>query len=43
VSTNSFGSRSSLKVGDRTFTIHKLSAVATKGRDVSRLPFSHWF
>ncbi|MFI5280640.1 MAG: aconitate hydratase AcnA [Gemmatimonadales bacterium] len=40
MSTNSFGSRSSLKVGDRTYTIHKLAAAATKGRDVSRLPFS---
>jgi aconitate hydratase len=40
MSTNSFGSRSSLKVGESTYTIHRLAAVATKGRDVSRLPFS---
>jgi aconitate hydratase len=40
VSTNSFGSRSSLKVGDRTWTIHRLSAVAAKGQGASRLPFS---
>ncbi len=40
MSPNSFGSRSSLKVGDRTYTIHKLAAAATKGRDIARLPFS---
>ncbi len=40
MSTNSFGSRSSLKVGERTYTIHKLAAAAGPGRDISRLPFS---
>ncbi|MFI5207656.1 MAG: aconitate hydratase AcnA [Gemmatimonadales bacterium] len=40
MTSNSFGSRSSLKVGERTYTIHKLAPAAGKGRDVSRLPFS---
>ncbi len=38
--TNSFGSRSSLKVGDKTFTIYKLSAVEKAHPTAARLPFS---
>ena len=36
---NSFGSKTELKVGDRTYTIHKLSAVSSLG-DLERLPYS---
>jgi aconitate hydratase len=37
---NSFGSQSTLKVGDRSFTIHRLDAVYKKFPDAARLPFS---
>jgi len=37
---NSFGARSELKVGDRTYEIFRLDALAKKGHDVQRLPFS---
>ncbi|HEV3203692.1 MAG TPA: aconitate hydratase AcnA [Gemmataceae bacterium] len=37
---NSFGSEAILKVGDREYTIYRLSAVEKKIADASRLPFS---
>ncbi|MBW8773217.1 MAG: aconitate hydratase, partial [Gemmatimonadetes bacterium] len=37
---NSFGSRSSLRVGTREFVIYRLDAVAQAGYDIARLPFS---
>ncbi|HEY8923889.1 MAG TPA: aconitate hydratase AcnA, partial [Polyangia bacterium] len=37
---NSFGSRSSLRVGTREYTIYRLDAVAQAGYDIARLPFS---
>ena len=37
MSTNSFGSKSTLTVGDREYTIHRLDAVDT---DLARLPYS---
>ena len=37
---NSFGSQSSLKVGDKTFTIYKLSSVEKAHPAAARLPFS---
>jgi aconitate hydratase len=37
---NSFGAKSSLKVGDKTLTIYKLSAVEAKHASAKRLPFS---
>ena len=40
MTTNSFGTRGTLKVGDRAFTIHRLAPLATAGFDVARLPFS---
>src|SRR5277367_2216395 len=39
-SVNSFGSRSTLKSGDRTYEIYRLSALEKKGVTLSRLPFS---
>jgi aconitate hydratase len=38
--TNTFGARSSLKVGPRTFEIFRLDAMARAGFDVHRLPYS---
>ena len=38
--TNSFGSKSPLKVGDKNFTIYKLSAVEKAHPAAARLPFS---
>ncbi len=38
--TNSFGSRTTLAVGGKRFTIHKLEALEKKGLPVSRLPYS---
>jgi len=38
--TNTFGARSSLKVGNRTFEIFRLEALAKHGFDVERLPYS---
>jgi aconitate hydratase A / 2-methylisocitrate dehydratase len=38
--TNTFGARSSLKVGGRTFEIFRLDALAKTGIDVQRLPYS---
>ncbi len=40
MSTNSFGSKATLAVGDRRYTIHRLDALAKAGLDPSRLPFS---
>jgi len=40
MTTNSFGSRASLTVGDRTYVMHRLDAVAKAGHDIARLPFS---
>jgi aconitate hydratase len=37
---NSFGSRSSLKVGDRSFAFHSFAALERAGHRVRRLPFS---
>jgi aconitate hydratase len=37
---NSFGSRSTLKAGDRTFSFHSFAALERAGHRVSRLPFS---
>ncbi|MGH9585952.1 MAG: aconitate hydratase AcnA [Acidobacteriaceae bacterium] len=39
-SVNSFGTQSQLKSGDRTYEIHRLSALEKKGVKLSRLPFS---
>ena len=38
--TNSFGARSTLKVGPRAFEIYSLAALARAGMDVQRLPYS---
>ena len=38
--TNTFGARSTLKVGGRTFEIFRLNALARAGVDVHRLPYS---
>jgi aconitate hydratase len=38
--TNTFGSRSTLKVGARSFEIFRLDALAGAGRDIHRLPYS---
>jgi aconitate hydratase len=37
---NSFGSLATLKVGDQTYTIHRLAAVEAKFPNAKRLPFS---
>src|SRR5205085_9366477 len=37
---NSFGSQSTLKVGDRSYTIHRLDAVYKSLPDTARLPYS---
>jgi aconitate hydratase len=37
---NSFGSRSTLKVGDRSFAFHSFAALEKAGHRVSRLPYS---
>lgn len=37
---DSFGSRSELKTGDKTYEIFKLSALEKKGGSISRLPYS---
>jgi aconitate hydratase len=37
---NSFGSRSTLEVGDRSFAFHSFAALERAGHRVSRLPFS---
>src|SRR5687768_13380959 len=37
---NSFGCRSSLRVGNRSFAFQSLRALERAGHDVSRLPFS---
>ncbi|HWO90047.1 MAG TPA: aconitate hydratase AcnA [Gemmatimonadales bacterium] len=39
-STDSFGSRGVLTVGDRSYTIYRLDALARAGFEVARLPFS---
>ena len=38
--TNTFGARSTLKVGNRTLEIFRLDALAKAGFDVQRLPYS---
>ncbi len=38
--TNTFGARSTLKVGSRAFEIFRLDALSKAGIDVSRLPYS---
>src|SRR5688572_8956213 len=38
--TDSFGSRSALRVGNREYEIFRLSALQKEGLDVSRLPYS---
>ena len=40
MSTNSFGSKGSLRVGDRTYTIWRLAALERAGLDLARLPYS---
>ena len=40
IMTNTFGARSTLKVGGRTFEIFRLDALARAGVDVHRLPYS---
>src|SRR3954447_24879337 len=40
VSQDSFGARSALEVGDRTYEIFRLGAVEGEGRDVDSLPYS---
>jgi len=40
MSTNSFGSKASLQVGDRTYTIFRLKALEAAGVDLARLPYS---
>jgi aconitate hydratase len=40
MSTNSFGSRSELQAGDRTYEIFRLGALEQKGIPLGRLPFS---
>src|SRR6185503_12132739 len=37
---NSFGSRSTLEVGKRTYEIHRLSALSKAGLTTDKLPFS---
>jgi len=37
---NSFSSKAVLKSGDRSHTIYRLPALAAKGFNLSRLPFS---
>ena len=37
---NTFGSRSSLRVGDREFEIYRLDALAKQGFDIAKLPYS---
>src|SRR5271168_207208 len=39
-SINSFGSRTALKSGSKTYDIYRLNALETKGVTLSRLPFS---
>ncbi|MBX0328197.1 aconitate hydratase AcnA [Oscillochloris sp. ZM17-4] len=38
--TNSFGARSTLRVGDNEYEIYRLDALAQRGIDLGRLPFS---
>ena len=38
--TNTFGARSTLKVGSRAFEIFRLDAMAAAGSDIERLPYS---
>ncbi|HXN85478.1 MAG TPA: aconitate hydratase AcnA [Candidatus Binataceae bacterium] len=40
MATNSFGARTTLKVGTTNYTIHKLDALEKRGCQLSRLPFS---
>src|ERR1044071_4542501 len=40
MSSDSFGARSTLEVGGRSYEVFRLDALAGKGHDVSRLPYS---
>jgi aconitate hydratase len=40
MTSNSFNSRASLKVGDRSYVIFRLDALTKAGHDITRLPFS---
>src|SRR4051812_20156863 len=40
VMTNTFGARSTLKVGSRAFEIFRLDALTRGGSDIRRLPYS---
>ena len=40
MTTNSFGARAQLRVGERTYRIFRLEALAKAGFDVTRLPYS---
>ncbi|MBI5477974.1 MAG: aconitate hydratase AcnA, partial [Deltaproteobacteria bacterium] len=40
MSTNTFGSRATLRIGDRSFEIHRLDALERAGYPVGQLPYS---
>src|SRR5690349_5011048 len=40
MSKDSFGARTTLAAGDKNYIIHSLEALAHRGFDLSRLPFS---
>ena len=40
MASNSFGARSSLKSGDKNYTIHRLDALEKRGFSLERLPIS---
>jgi aconitate hydratase len=40
MTTNSFGSRATLRVGDRAYEVHRLDALEQAGYPVARLPYS---
>jgi aconitate hydratase len=40
MTTNSFGARAQLRVGDRSYQIWRLDALARAGLDIARLPYS---
>ena len=40
MSTNSFGSRATLKAGGRSYQIHRLDALEQRGLSIARLPYS---
>ena len=40
MNSNSFGSRATLKVGGRSYEIHRLDALERRGLSNARLPYS---